>query len=224
MAPGFQSSFIPKGPDTQQVFQKKKAGVLGVLIVSLFVFILILSVGMVFYKNMVKTDIENLKSQLATAGQSIDKKSIDEMARYSQKLSIVKSIVLKHQVISGFLNSLASSTISTVSFSEFNYDGLSSGGITVRMRGSANSYGSIALQENVFSKNKYWNSTKFSNLALGNKGTVNFEVEVSVDPEIVVYSPELPASISAVNKDDQSLSAGDELDGLDGINLDLDNL
>jgi hypothetical protein len=75
-----------------------------------------------------------------------------------------------------------------------------------------------------FSKNKYWNSTKFSNLALGNKGTVNFEVEVSVDPEIVVYSPEFPASISAVNKDDQSLSAGDELDGLDGINLDLDNL
>lgn len=221
MAPGFQSSFIPKGPETQQIFQKQKVGVLGVLIIFMFVATMILSVGMFFYKGMIKGDIDELKSQLAIAGESIDKKSIDEMVRYSQKLDIVKSIVLKHQVVSGFLSSLASSTVSTVSFSEFYYNTQAGGSLEVRMKGRTTSYGAIALQESIFTKNKYWNSVSFSNLTLGDKGTVMFEVVVSVDPQIAIYAPDVPVAEVA---ESEPLSTGNELDGLDDINLDLDNL
>ncbi len=221
MAPGFQSSFIPKGPENQQIFQKQKTSVLSVIIIFLFVATMLLSGGMFFYKGMIKGDIDELKSQLATAGESIDKKSIDEMVRYSQKLDIVKSIVLKHQVVSGFLSSLASSTVSTVSFSEFYYNAQANGSLEVRMKGRTTSYGAIALQESVFTKNKYWNSVSFSNLTLGDQGTVTFEVLVSVDPQIAIYAPDVPVTEAAEN---QTLSTGDELEGLDDINLDLDNL
>lgn len=221
MAPGFQSSFIPKGPETQQIFQKQKTSVLSVLIIFLFVATMILSAGMFFYKDMINSDIDELKSQLATAGESIDKKSIDEMVRYSQKLDIVKSIVLKHQVVSGFLSSLASSTVSTVSFSEFYYNTQANGSLEVRMKGRTTSYGVIALQESVFTKNKYWNSVSFSNLTLGDQGTVTFEVLVLVDPQIAIYGPDVP--VTEVDES-QALSTLDELEGLDDINLDLDNL
>lgn len=222
MAPGFQSSFIPKGPENQQIFQKQKTSVLSVLIIFLFVATMLLSAGMFFYKGMIKGDIDDLKSQLATAGESIDKKSIDEMVRYSQKLDIVKSIVLKHQVVSGFLSALASSTVSTVSFSEFYYNTQANGSLEVRMKGRTTSYGAIALQESVFTKNKYWNSVSFSNLTLGDKGTVTFEVLVSVDPQIAIYAPDIP--VEEVATESESLSTLDELEGLDDINLDLDNL
>jgi hypothetical protein len=115
MAPNFQSSFIPKGPETSQAFQKRKTSVLGILVVTLFVGVLLLSGGMIFYKNMIKSDIENIKSELAVAGANIDKETINQMVKYSQKLDVVKSIVLKHQVVSGFMKSLASSTFNYAS-------------------------------------------------------------------------------------------------------------
>ena len=50
MAPNFQSSFIPKESVTEEVFKKKKAGILGVLVVSLFIFSIILSAGLYLYQ------------------------------------------------------------------------------------------------------------------------------------------------------------------------------
>lgn len=221
MAPNFQSSFIPKGPETSQAFQKRKTSVLGILVVTLFVGVLLLSGGLIFYKNMINTDIENIKSELAVAGSSIDKETIDQMVKYSQKLDVVKSIVLKHQVASGFMKSLASSTVSTVSFSEFYYNGTNAGGLSVRMRGKTNSYGGVALQEDVFLKNKYWKSVNFSNLTLGEDGAVSFELEVLVDPEIAIYGADL---VAVPTEETTELGAGNELDGIDDINLDLDNI
>lgn len=223
MASGFQSSFIPKDPmTTQEVFKKKKAGVLGVLAVSLFVSMIIISIAMYAYKNMIKSDITNLQSQLAISVENIDKKTIAEMVQYSKKLSIVKSIVFKHQVISGFLSSLASSTVSTVSFSEFNYNNLTTDNLSVTMKGKTNSYGSVALQESVFAKNKYWKSVSFSNLTLADKGEVSFEVLVSVDPQISIYAPSIPALSPSVN--DSVSDIATELDSLDNLNLDINGL
>lgn len=227
MAPGFQSSFIPKGPATEEVFKKKKAGVLGVLVVSLFVSMIILSIAMVAYKSILKSDISNLQSQLATSVANIDKKSIEDMVSYSKKLSIVKSIVFKHQVISGFLNSLASSTVSTVSFNDFGYDSLPTGGLSVNMKGKTNSYGSVALQESVFSKNKYWDSVSFSNLNLSDKGAVSFEVKVSVDPKIAIYAPPivtLPSPTSSSTAKSSISDTATNVDDLNKINSEINNL
>ena len=189
MAPNFQSSFIPKGPVTEEVFKKKKAGLVGVLVFSLFMFSIIISVAMYVYKGIMKSDIQNLELQLADAEKSIDKKTIGEIALFSKKLSVAKTVVLKHQVISGFLESLASSTVSTVRFSSFSYGSLTEGNLTVNLKGEAANYSSIALQEDVFSKNVYFKSLTFSNLTLAERGFISFDLNISVDPKIALYSP-----------------------------------
>ena len=56
MAQNFQSSFIPKGPITEEVFKKKKAGILGILAVSLFISSIVISVAMYVYKGIIKSD------------------------------------------------------------------------------------------------------------------------------------------------------------------------
>ncbi len=189
MASDFQSSFIPKDPITEEVFKKKKAGVLGVLAVSLFVTSIILSVAMYFYKGIIKSDIQNLQSQLAESEKNIDKKTINDMSQFGKKLDTAKSIVLRHQVISNFLEALSSSTVSSVQFIDFSYSNLKEGELTVNLKGKATSYAGVALQENVFSKNKYFKSILFSNLTLADKGLVSFDLAISVDPQISVYSP-----------------------------------
>jgi hypothetical protein len=83
----------------------------------------------------------------------------------------------------------------------------------------------VALQEDVFLKNKYWKAANFSNLTLGEDGSVSFELEVLVDPEIATYGTELNVnSITAPVEEAAELSSGNELDGIEDINLDLDNI
>lgn len=189
MAPNFQSSFIPKEPITEEVFKKKKAGLFGVLAVSLFITSIIVSIAMYVYKGIVKGEIQNLQSQLAESEKNIDKKTIDEMSQFGKKLNAAKSIVFRHQVISNFLDTLASSTVSSVQFTDFSYSNLKEGSLSVTLKGKATSYASVALQENVFSKNKYFKSVLFSNLTLADKGLVSFDLAILVDPQISVYSP-----------------------------------
>lgn len=189
MAPNFQSSFIPKGPVTEGVFKKKRAGVAGILAVSLFVTSIVVSGAMYVYKGIVKRDIQNLETELAEAEQNIDKKTINEMTQFGKKLEIARSIVARHQVVSNFLNTLSSSTVSAIQFTDFNYGSIKEGTLSVTLKGKAQSYASIAQQEGIFSKDKYFKSVVFSNLTLAEKGLVSFEVAISVDPQMLVYSP-----------------------------------
>lgn len=188
MAPNFQSSFIPKEPVTQEVFKKKKAGFLGVLAISLFFASIIIAGGLFVYKGLIKNEIESLQSQLSESEKNIDKKTIDEMSAFSKKLDVAKALVARHQVISKFMDTLSSSTVSSVQFTKFDYNNLEEGALAVSLEGTATSYASVALQENVFSKNKYFKSMIFSNLDLTDKGTVSFHLVATVDPQVAAYS------------------------------------
>lgn len=231
MASDFQSSFIPKDPVTEEVFKKKKAGILGVIAVSVFISSLVAYGAMFAYKSIIKSDIQNLQAQLAQSEKNIDKKTIEEMATFSKKLDLVRTIVSKHLIVSAFLDSLASSTVNQVQFEEFNYTRMDDGSLTVKMNGKATSYASIALQEDVFSKNKYFKSVSFSNLTLAEKGFVVFAVSINVDPQIAVYSPPVPAtSPTASTTSEADVSVDDisaELDNtsdLQALENDLNNL
>src|SRR3989344_3815503 len=188
-AKNFQLSFIPKNPVTERVFQKKKTGMVGLLVVSLFVISIIVSIGLFIYSGIVKSDIQSLGSQIVEAEKNADKESINQMSQFSDKLSAVKIIVNKHRVISNFLNAFASSTVSTVQFTSLNYGNLTGRGLAVNLKGKATGYSSIALQEDVFSHNKNFKSMTFSNLTLAEGGMVSFDLEILVDPQIATYSP-----------------------------------
>lgn len=191
MAPEFQSSFIPKDPVTQEkVFKKKKTSPLSVLALFLLILSILGAGGIYFYKSMIKKEIQDLQSQLAKAEEGVDKESIDEMSKFAEKLQIIEGIVNKHQVVSNFLAQLASSTVSTVYFTEFNYSGVTND-LVVKLHGKASDYASIALQEEVFNKNKFFKSLNFSNLTLAEDGQVAFDLMIEVDPQVAIYSPNL---------------------------------
>lgn len=190
MAPNFHSSFIPKEPITQEVFKKEKAGFSGILAAAFLGLMILASVGFYFYKGIVKDDIKALETELAEAEKNIDKTAIAELSKFNQKLTMAKTIVSKHQVISKFLTTLASSTVSTVYFESFDYGNLEVGKLDVNLTGRASSYAAVALQENVLNQNKYFKSVVFSGLTLVEGGAVAFKLNISVDPQIVAaYLP-----------------------------------
>lgn len=218
MAQGFQSSFIPKGvPGEEGVSVKKKeTSIVGMISLSIFVITILGSAGLFVYKGILARGVEDLRSQLAEAGKAIDDEKIKEMSSFSRKLGLIQSIVDRHQVISGFMSSLASSTVTAVSFTEFSY-GTQTDNLVVTMQGNADKYSTVALQENVFSKNQYWNSVSFSDLNLDGKGKVSFKVSVSVDPKIVTYAPFIPETKVQTQEEIEEISIPENLEGIDDI-------
>jgi hypothetical protein len=234
MPADFRSSFIPKEPVTEAVFHKKKTGILGMLATTLFIASIVAAGGVYFYKGVVKKDIASLQSELAIQEKNIDKKTITEMSRFAARLNLVKSIVLKHQVVSGVLNSIASSTVSAVYFTSFSYDSFSPNTLTVNLEGKATSYGTVAAQEDIFKKNKDFKSVDVSGLSLEEGGTVIFKASISVDPvdpTVMVFKgdPSLVKTVAQTLKDDEAGSlnedAGDlNIDDLDSEIESINNL
>lgn len=228
MPQNFQSSFIPKGPLGESKPEKKQGSFFGFLMFLVFVASVVASVGVYFYKSSINADIENMKVQLVEAGRSIDQKSIDELVDFSDKLAVVKTILLKHQVVSEFMNSLASSTVKTIYFKEFRYDSLTPTSLNISLSGVADSYGAIALQQDVLSKKQYWKSVDVSNLKLGPGGGVEFDMDIAIDPKIVAYNPYIPPTSTSTSASTSTaaspISEENQVDNLDDINLDDFNL
>jgi len=188
MAQNFQSSFIPKDPTTPEVFKKERSGILGSVALLLLIVSIVASIGLYFYKGILKGEINNLQSELETAEENIDKKTINEMSAFSKKLELAQSIVNRHKVISNFMATLSSSTVNSVQFMDMSYNSTDNK-LEVMLKGKANSYATVALQESVLFQNKNLKSVKFSNLNLDEDGAVSFDLSVLVDPQISTYSP-----------------------------------
>ncbi|KKP56482.1 MAG: hypothetical protein UR80_C0018G0008 [Parcubacteria group bacterium GW2011_GWB1_35_5] len=221
MASNFQSSFIPKGSTTEEVFKNKKTGIAGILAVSLFVVSIVAAGGTYFYKGMIKNDIQNLQSQLMEAEKNIDKKTINEMDQFSKKLDLVKSIVFKHQVVSNFLDELAASTVGSVHFIDLSYGNIENGNLSVVLKGESSSYAAIALQEDIFLKNENFNSVSFSNLSLAEKGFISFDLNILVNPQLSIYS--VPVS-DIENTEDFGLENTEIDAGIVDIENEIDNI
>lgn len=189
MAQNFQSSFIPKQPAAQEMFKKQKYGIAGTFALLLFVLSLAGAGGLYFYEGLVEREIEDLKSQLTDAEAKIDKEAIAELSNFNSKLKAADTLIDKHTVVSNFLGILASSTVSSVRFTGFDYRFAQDNTLVVSINGEATSYAAVALQEDIFIKEPKISSVKFSNLQLVDGGFVSFDLDMVIDPKVSVYNP-----------------------------------
>ena len=178
MEQNFQTSFIPKKPFIRETAFSSQP-VSAFLVISLFVFLTVVLAtgGLYFYKTIRVKKITELENT-----QVLDK-----------QLKAASEILSKHSTVIPIFEVLEQLTMKTVRFTRFSY---SLGTeekliIKVKMSGVAIGYRSIALQSDLFAKNKNLIDPVFSNLTLDNSGNVVFDLEFSVDPNFVNYQQAL---------------------------------
>src|SRR3989344_4504611 len=213
----FQSSFIPKGSGggviSESGFPKKKAGIFGTLAITLFILVLLVTAGLFAYNWMLKSGIESLKTELAMTESGIDTKPIDTMFAFSKKLATAREVVMRHRVVSNSLALLSAHTIQNVSFSDFSYQFLPDGQLSIILSGNAPDYASIALQEKELKDLKEIKSTEFSGLTLTDKGRASFKLFMFIDPAFSVYTPpEISPTIDDTNIVTDDLDITSDLD------------
>jgi len=190
MDQNFQTSFIPKKPIiAERAISARPVGIL--LIASIFILftVLLATGGLYFYKGILTKNIAGMENTLNLAKNRFEPSKISELQVLDKRLRASSEILSKHIAITPVFQALQLLTMKTVRYTKFSYDlGTDKDArVIIKMSGQAIGYSSVALQSDLFAKNKNFIDPIFSNLTLDNSGNVLFDLEFSVDPSFVDY-------------------------------------
>ena len=127
-----------------------------------------------------------MESDINMAKNRFEPSQITKLKLLDRRLSASDKVLSKHITVSPIFKALQEITIKTVRYANFSYD-FSGSKIVVNLTGEAIGYRSVALQSDLFKKNKNLVVPVFSNVTLGEKGNVLFNLQFSVDPSFVDY-------------------------------------
>lgn len=190
MEQNFQTSFIPKKPIIEErIVASRPISLLSVISIFVFFTVIIGTGALYFYNGILGKDIIKMENNLNLAKNRFEPSKIVQLQVLDKRLRASNEILSKHIAISPIFEALQSITMKTIGYTKFSYDFDESRNtkILVKMSGTAVGYRSVALQSDLFSKNKYLIDPVFSDLLLDDKGNVLFNLEFSVDPNFVDY-------------------------------------
>ena len=205
MEQNFQTSFIPKKPMIEERARASRpTSFLTVISVFIFFAIILASGGLYFYKGIMTKNIAKMQNDLELAKSRFEPSKINQLQALDKRLRASSTILSKHIAISPIFKALQDITMKTVRYTKFSYDFSDDGKIDVKMSGQAIGYRSIALQSDLFGKDKYLIDPVFSNLSLDDKGNVIFDLEFSVDPNFIDYKQVLSTESASAPSTDQN--------------------
>lgn len=190
MEQDFQTSFIPKKPIIEErAAVARPVSLLTIISIFIFFTVILASGGLYFYKVYLTKNITQMQGDLNLAKGRFESSKIVQLQVLDKRLIASTEILSKHIAISPIFQALQTLTMKTVRFTKFSYSlgDEKSSNVNIKMSGMALGYRSIALQSDIFTKNKYIIDPVFSNLSLDNSGNVLFDLEFLVDPSFVDY-------------------------------------
>lgn len=185
----FQTSFIPKKTVIESPKRiKSGGGAINLIAFIVFLASLIAAGGAYFYRESVKTDIEEFKRSLAVAKNQFEPSLITELQILDKRLNAATTILDKHIAVSPIFVLLEEVTLPTVRYSDFSYEvDTTTNLVNVTMKGEAKGYNFIALQADLFDDNKFIKNPIFSDFVLDQTGNIDFNLTFSVDKSLVSY-------------------------------------
>jgi len=193
MEPKFQSSFIPKGPLSTTAIvssvghNRQEKSFFTFVATVIFIISIVAAAGMFGYKYYLKYSIEQMGIDLKKAQATLEPEKIHELTRLDSRINVTKELTSKHRVLTPLFEFLEISTPRLLRFKDFHY-GITGRGLELSIKGEARGYATLALFDDILSKNQFFKDSTFSNLNLNDKGDVSFSLEAIIDPNLLSYS------------------------------------
>ncbi|MCR4310979.1 MAG: hypothetical protein NUV54_00185 [Candidatus Taylorbacteria bacterium] len=191
----FQTSFIPKKNLVVEKSHSRAENVSIFFIISVVLFIASLAAagGVFAYKRILISSIDTKSVRLVEARNSFEPEFIDTANDLNKRIEAVKQLLSDHTVITPLFAFLEDSTLASIKFDEFSYDVRADGTSYVALSGQAKNYSAIALQSDIFGKEKFVKSPVFSGLNPDKNGNIVFKFDASLDPTFLSYKESLKA-------------------------------
>jgi hypothetical protein len=183
-------SFIPQKTFEPTFYKRRGPGIIIVFSFLLF-FISISAYGALFlYKNSLNKELNILTESLERAKAGFELSLINEVNQTSEKINYSKKLLEQHVSSVPIFDFLEKNTLKDVRFKSFKYSIAKNENPTVLLEGLSKNYSLLALQGDIFEKDKNIKSVLFSRLNLGEKGLINFTVKLILDPSMLIYKIE----------------------------------
>lgn len=220
MEQNFQTSFIPKRPIVETTAKSSKpVGFFMILSIFVFIAVCVSYGGLYFYKEIIVKNIEQKKKDLKLAEGRFEIDTIKKYTNLDKKLIASKEVLGQHIALTPIFKELQKITMKTVRYTDFSYSfaGGKDNKIEVNLKGIGIGYRSIALQSDLFAKDKNFINPVFSGLSLDDKGNVSFDLIFTVDQAFVDFDQNIKIEDSTA---DNVISENDLVNNEDlSINL-----
>lgn len=196
MEPKFQTSFIPKksvSSAPQPSYAKPTSNILYTISVVLFVGTILLSAGLFFYQQYLKSQISAANAEITKTRADFQIPTIEELLGHNDRISFATRILNNHIVLYPMFAELQSLILKNVSFTNLSYSN-KDGVISLSSEVIAKNYNAIAKQSVDFTKSKYISNSVFSGFKLTEQGTIFARFTMNLDPSLVSYRKNLESS------------------------------
>lgn len=193
MDPVGQGSFIPK----QSLAAASRSGGIGLFfLLALLMFVMsLIAAGAAFgYQYLLNGNISDKDSSLRKAEGAFNAGTIQDLVRMDSRLTQAKVLLQKHVAPSAILYFLSTITLERVQFLGYEMTLNKEGGASINLNGVADSFSSVALQSDQFGATKVLKDVIVSGISVSENGKVNFSVNATVDPSLILYSRNLQQS------------------------------
>lgn len=189
MQPNFQTSFIPKKPvsgETERVKVVHDTDIFTLAATITFIVTALLYGGLYFYKNMIVNQITEADKQLNDARSAILPDEIKKLLDANSRITTASSLLDKHLVNSKMLLLLGDLAVKKLKFNDLSYTN-KTGTPTIKINGEVQTYNALAKQQEIFSGSEYVKNPTFSNIGLGEAGSIKFQFTSTIESEILSY-------------------------------------
>jgi hypothetical protein len=194
----FHTSFIPKKALAPTSAKKQRRGTVNIFFLGAFIIFLgtlLLAVGVFLYQEFLTSSIERKQQSLEKARAEFEPAFIQEISRFDSRINSAKTILERHLALSALFKLLEAKTLKSIQFEGFSYLIEGDGRINIFMKGKARSFSSIALQSDIFGKDKFIKEPIFSNLNLDQKGNAIFDFSAFIDRDLLSYANQQPQNL-----------------------------
>lgn len=189
----FQTSFVPKKPilekDLSSSTRSSFSGMANLIALIIFIASILGAGAMYFYRSSIESKITEEKVSLERARASFEPSLITELQVLDKRMRASTEILNNHVAVSPIFKLLGEITLPTVRYTDFSYEFNKDDKnlVDVSMTGQAKGYNYIALEADLFGKNKFIKNPIFSDFTLDQLGNVDFTLTFSVDKTLVLY-------------------------------------
>lgn len=208
----FQTTFIPKKNLSQEAPQARQASprgaVLGIfpIIAAIIFFLGVVAAGGAFaYELLLERRIESMRESLTRSQGAFEPSLIVELRQLDRRLNVANDLLRSHVAVSPVFRVIENVTLQSVKYDTFDYV-FTEGRAEISMNGIARDYKTVAEQSQVLGRNQFANDHIFSNFSLNNQGNVQFNLDLTMGSDLVLFENSLGRVPSASEQETPAAS------------------
>ncbi len=197
------TSFIPKKTLHEEPrAHKQPVNILIFLGTIIFFIALAALVGVYFWKVSIQGNIDKLDAQIKANQAKVNMDQVAQIQKLDNRLNAAGTLIENHQLITPIFQALQMLTLKTIQYTRFSFEiNEQTKQMLVSMSGrSAGGYTPIALQADLFKSESALHDPFFSNLSLDDRGRVNFDLTMVVDPDFLSYTKSVEDAVIPVDQ------------------------